>query len=75
MDLREASDKLAHYVDSYGEEIRCLTPEQARWVSKGLRDLFEKRGGGPTNLYLLSQAVQYGAIAECIEVIQQHKAA
>lgn len=75
MDLREASDKLALYAETYGEGIRDLTPEQARAVGRFRRLLFAERGEGAKNLYLLSEAVQYVAIAECIEVIQQHKAA
>ena len=75
MDRKEASDKLGHYVDKYGQLAKNATPETALVIAAGRRALFNMRGGGAANLYLLSEAVHFESIAECLKVIQQSEAA
>jgi hypothetical protein len=71
MSPKEASDKLGHYADKFGAWVHDLTPEDARAMAANRREQFGWMGGGAAHLHLLCDAVQFGAVAECLEILAE----
>lgn len=67
---REASDKLKHYADTYGQWIHILSPGGARCISHGRRTLADQEPDSLKKLPLLVESVQFESIAKCLAILR-----
>lgn len=69
MDLTEAVGKLKHYHADYGDWVYTTTPDQARERASDYRLDAQTEEDIAKRLTLLVKAVQFEAVADCLEIL------